>query len=159
MPRRMSDGAKRAAAHHDCQDVTVKMTSGARILVAVVVAHPALRGLRIFVPSLGHQIEDLVGAVEHVDAARVARVGAEYPAVRILEEKTQPLTMLHSGRQDDEDLERLPALDLSGREGRAKVVVELVAARRGALGLHALALLERRLLLAWHARDHDERHV
>src|SRR5512143_1672707 len=148
MPRRMSAGAKVASAHHDCQDVTVRTTSGARLLIAVVVAHPALCGLRILVPSPGHQIEDLIGAVEHVDAARVAGVGAEYPAVRILEEHAQPLTILHPGRQGTDVVERLPALDLCGRERRAEVVVELVAPRREPLELPGHPPLERGQLLA-----------
>src|SRR5581483_1934677 len=48
-----------------------------RILVLVVVLHPALRVFRIFITPLGNQIEELIGGVHHVDPPRVAGVGVE----------------------------------------------------------------------------------
>src|SRR5262249_49795049 len=44
-------------------------------IVLVVVAHPVLRRFGILVASLGHEVEDLVRPVEHVDSPGVGGVG------------------------------------------------------------------------------------
>src|SRR5258708_35858748 len=55
------------------------------VFVSVVMPDPGLRELEgAFVAPLRHQVEDVVGGVEQVDAARVARVGVEHPALLVL---------------------------------------------------------------------------
>src|SRR5262249_54372745 len=55
--------------------------------IAVAIAHPAhrMRLLARLVASLRHQVEVLIRGVHHVEAARIARIGMEYAAARILE--------------------------------------------------------------------------
>src|ERR1700688_3923408 len=50
-------------------------------IVFIVAAHPELRKLMAsLVTPLGRQVDVVVGAVEHVDAARIGRVRVEHVA-------------------------------------------------------------------------------
>src|SRR5207302_10663927 len=61
--------------------------------VPVVVAHPALHVVGIFVPALRDEVEPLVCRVEHVDAARVRRVRVEDSAGLVLVEDARSLAV------------------------------------------------------------------
>src|SRR5262249_35048744 len=51
-------------------------------LVLVVPAHPGHRERQaLLVAALGHQIEQVIGAVQHIQPARIAGVGVEYLAI------------------------------------------------------------------------------
>src|SRR5947207_12493251 len=67
------------------------------VLIAVVVAHPGLGIVGILVPALGHQVEDVVRAVQHVDATGVARVRVEHGPARVLVKHASALTVRHAG--------------------------------------------------------------
>src|SRR5258708_24813134 len=51
-------------------------TSHCRVVVTIVVADPLHRSLRIFVAALGREIEQVVGADQQIESARIGRVGA-----------------------------------------------------------------------------------
>src|SRR5580700_10330914 len=98
--------------------------------VFVVTAHPelgiALSGL---VATPGREVEELVGAVDRVDAAGVGRVGVEHLALSVLGEGADPLAVLQPGR-GHVVVDRGPVRYRVRRERDAEVVVEVRLARR-----------------------------
>jgi hypothetical protein len=57
----------------------LKYQGGASILI--VPAYPLHREFEaILIATFGHKVEELVGAIDHVDAAPVAGIGVEYLA-------------------------------------------------------------------------------
>src|SRR5215469_14273067 len=63
--------------------------------VLVVAANPELRiPAGWLVPALRHEIEELVGAVHHVDPAGVGGVGVEHAALLVAGEDADPLAVL-----------------------------------------------------------------
>src|SRR6266568_2415599 len=82
------------------------------VLVAVVVAHPALYVIGIFVAALGQQVEHVVGAVQRLDAASVARIRVEHCAGPILVEHARALAIGHPRVRRPDIVEQGVALDL-----------------------------------------------
>src|SRR5438093_6432455 len=66
------------------------------VLVTVVVAHPAERIVGILVTAFGHQVQYVVGAVQHLDATGIARVGVENGAAPVLVEPAGGLAVRHA---------------------------------------------------------------
>src|ERR1700741_2814396 len=82
-PRKARSEAVRASA----KNVTSVMMRCLVVSVLIVPADPLHREIEaVLVAALGHEVEVLVGAVHHVDAARVAGIGVEHLAVLILGE-------------------------------------------------------------------------
>src|SRR6516164_4166357 len=63
--------------------------------VAIAVAHPGHLVRPGLVASLGHEIEVVISGVHHVEAARVARIGVEDGAGRVLVEHADARQLFH----------------------------------------------------------------
>src|SRR5216684_6017589 len=79
--------------------------------VAVVALHPGHRMFRVLVPPLRGEVEQVIGAVHHVQTARVSRIGVIDRAV--------------VGTPKDADSRGLLAIGLD----RAEIVLEALLAR------------------------------
>src|SRR3989454_1275293 len=129
------------------------------VFVAVVVFDPALRLVGILVPPLGRQVEEVIGAVQSLDAAGVARVGVEDGAPGVLVEHAEALAVRDPGVAVRVVVEHRAALDFIRRERHVVVVVEVGVPGRHPLEAPSHAPLERLDLGERGARDGDERHI
>src|SRR5713226_9578791 len=99
--------------------------------VAVVSLHPGHRPRQPrLVASLRGEVEHLVGAVEHVEAARISRIGVVDRAVVAAAKSTEAGRLLASERRGAEIVVVL-AFDPLGRiERNAEIEIEVAAGRR-----------------------------
>src|SRR5580692_114758 len=98
--------------------------------VLVVTADPGLGiALGRLVAPPGREVEELIGAVDRVDAAGVRRVRVEHLALSVLDEGADPLAVLQPGR-GYVVVDRGPFRYRVRRERDAEVVVEVRLARR-----------------------------
>src|SRR5260370_26751317 len=89
-----------------------KSVSMRSVLVSVVIPDPGLRVFQtLLIPSLGNQVEGLVGGIHHIDAPRVARVGVKNRAALLLIEDHDALTAHHPGVRSFIVEERRATLD------------------------------------------------
>jgi len=87
---------------------------------------PRLGSLEILlVASLGNQIQVVVGGVQHIDAAGVARVGVENCAVLVFIEHTDSLSLGGCLLAFRIIVERFAAVDLLLSEGHMVVLIEI----------------------------------
>src|SRR5260221_1445753 len=123
--------------------VALKSVSMRSVLVSVVIPDP---GLRIFqtllIPSLGNQVEVLVGGIHHIDAPRVARVGVKNRAALVLIEDADALTVHHAGVHSCIVEERRSTLDFLRGKGGLIVKVEIALERGDPLEAPSHALFE-----------------
>src|SRR5207237_1021475 len=129
------------------------------VLVAVVVAHPALYVIGIFVAALGHQVEHVVRAVQRLDAASVARIRVEHRAGPVLVEHARAFAIGHSRVRRPDIVEQGATLELLRRERHAQVVVEVGAGGRDPLEAPAHASLVALDLVEGRARHGHEADV
>src|SRR5712691_10277218 len=98
--------------------------------VLVVAADPELRvAVRGFVAALGHEVEELVGAVHRVDPPGIGGVRVEHAPRLVPGEDADPLAVLEAGLRTVVEDGRV-AGHLLGRERGAEVVVEVRLAGR-----------------------------
>src|SRR5215471_17119047 len=94
--------------------------------VLVVTANPELGvALGRFGAAPGDEIEELVGAVDRVDATGIRRVGVEHLPWPVLDKSTKSFPVLESSGAGAVVVDRLAAGYLVWREGGAEVVVEV----------------------------------
>src|SRR5262249_23372295 len=103
--------------------------SSARTAVLVVTTNP-VRTTAMLVTPPGNEIEVLVVDVQHVDAARVRRVGMEHLPARVLIEDADAFPLRHFRILVPEVVEGLPCGYLFRRERRLIVDVEVRVERR-----------------------------
>src|SRR5256885_5078199 len=129
-------------------------------LVSVVVAHPGLREFQaVLVPTLGGQVEVVVGGVQHVDSPRVRGVSVKNGAARVPVEHADALPVAHADVEFRKVVERRSAFDFLRSERRLVVVVEIVLPGGDPFEPPAHAFLERLELGERRARDRDEARV
>src|SRR5258707_8169990 len=123
--------------------VALKSVSMRSVLVSVVIPDP---GLRIFqtllIPSLGNQVEVLVGGIHHIDAPRVARVGVKNRAALVFVEDADALTIHHAGVRSYIVEERRSTFDFLRVKGGLIVKVEIALERGDPLEVPSHALFE-----------------
>src|SRR5687768_9549119 len=96
-------------------------------LVAVVVAHPGHREvLRRLIAAFGNEIQELIGAVDHVEAARVAGVGMENRSVRRLEKNAQSRRLGAEIAAFGIVIDNFAAEAVLFGEGNAEITIEVV---------------------------------
>src|SRR5260370_20359872 len=113
------------------------------VQVSVVIPDPGLRVFQILlIPSLGNQVEVLVGGIHHIDAPRVARVGVKNRAALVFVEDADTLTIHHAGVRSCIAEERRSTLDFLRCKGSLIVKVEIALERGDPLEAPSHALFE-----------------
>src|SRR5258708_34578330 len=130
------------------------------VLVSVMIPDPGLRVFQtLLIPSLGNQVEVLVGSVHHVDAPRVARVGVKHRAALVFVEDADALTVHHAGVRSCIVEERRSTLDFLGGKGGLIVKVEIALERRDPLEAPSHPLFEQLDLGKRGSRNGHKGHV
>src|SRR5215470_2524517 len=80
----------------------------------------------LLVPPFRHEIKILIGGIEHVETARIARVGPIDGAVRVLEEDAQSRRFLHGESSGSKIVVVVGLFQVVGCERDAKIIVEVV---------------------------------
>src|SRR6185295_1919354 len=147
-----------AAANSPTPTLAAQFPLPLSILVLVVPAYPGHRvGQALLVAALGYQVEQVIGAVQHVQPARIAGVGVEYLAVRAFDEHADPRRLRRPEPAGLVVVDR--RLLLLGREGDVVVAVEVVAIGRHPLEAPAHTFPVALQFLKRRARDRHQRHV
>src|SRR5262249_29126626 len=116
-------------APSDMRAASMSMSIGmASATVFVVSTHPE-RPLAAFVAAVGHEIQDLGGDVDRLDAAREGRIGPKDLPFRVSIENAQALALRCVGVLQREVVKSLLLLHLLRSKGDVEVEVEVVAER------------------------------
>src|SRR5258708_31009431 len=118
-----------------------------RSLVFVVVPHPVLSALWVFIASFGGQVEKMVGAVQHLNSARIGRVSVINIAQLVLVKRADSLALVDVHRNVGVIVELPTALNVLRSERDVVIKIEVVAGRRDPLELPSHPFLERGDLL------------
>ena len=93
--------------------------------VFVVIAHPILGTVWIFVAAFGGEVQEIVGRVHQVNAAGISGVGALNVSVLVAVKCAYTLTFVHVHAQRGEIVNCLATLDLLWGEGDVEIKIKI----------------------------------
>src|SRR2546426_6703514 len=91
--------------------------------ISIVVSHPILGLVRIFVTSLGNQIQELIRRIDCIDSSGVGRVSMKNTAILILIEDADSFAIRHAHIASLIVVQDPSMSDVFGSEGCLKVIV------------------------------------
>src|SRR6267142_2735836 len=127
--------------------------------VFVLVAHPILRSARFFITAFGGQVEEIVGGIHQVNAARVGRVGVIDVAVLVAEKRADALQFINFHFDFAVVVGKHRAFDLLRRERHVEIKIKIGIKRGNPFELPAHALLEWFNFFQWRAGNDGESRI